>query len=109
VVFGLEENNITGQELYNLYDRGLTPTERKYYDCWVKWRSYRKTLPPWRFFNTRGIVKRDHLLMIDQFEAQYEQRMEIKKHKDRVAADQMQFRPFQQQTNNRSNKVQSVL
>jgi hypothetical protein len=47
--------------------------------------------------------------MIDQFEAQFEERLKVKQHKDKVAADQMQFRPFQTTSNNRSNKVQSVL
>ena len=48
----------------------LTVKEKTYYEAWSTWRTFKKTVPPWRFFGTKTIM-RDHLLLITQFEKMY--------------------------------------
>lgn len=48
----------------------LSLKERTYYEAWSSWRTFKKTLPPWRFFGQKKIM-RDHILMIEQFERMY--------------------------------------
>lgn len=48
----------------------LTVKEKTYYEAWSTWRTFKKTVPPWRFFGTKTIM-RDHLLLIEQFEKMY--------------------------------------
>lgn len=100
---------MTGEQYVDLYSYKLTPTERKYYDMWAKWKRFK--VPPWRFFNAKKMT-RDTIQALEQIDNMYNERTRIKEHKDKVAADQMAFRPFQNnqpQQNSRSNKVQSVL
>lgn len=107
IVYGLEEVGLTDQQLLDLYNR-LTPTERKYYECWTYWKRFK--IQPWRYLNQK-IITRDLVLMLSQIDGMYHERMQKKQMKDRVMQDQAAFRPFQQQQqgSGRSNKVQSVL
>ena len=108
IVFGREEFDMTIQDANDLYQNKITPTERKYFDCWSKWKRYK--IPPWRFLNQRKVT-RDMYLALDQIEDMYNERVKVKEHKDKIAADQMQFRPFDphHQTQQRPRRVQSVL
>lgn len=96
---------MTDKDLLTLYQDKLTATERKYYEAWTHWKRFK--VQPWRFLNKK-VITRDMVLMLDQFDSMFNERRKIKEHKDQIAKDQMQFRPFQQQQQ-RSNKTQSVL
>lgn len=90
----------------------LTHTERRYYDAWSAWRTFKKALQPWRFLNSK-IVKRDHILMIEQFESMYNSRMAAKQQKEQIQREKDNFRPFatqaQGQGGQRANRAKSVL
>jgi hypothetical protein len=104
LVFGTDEFNISDRDFVDLYQLKLTPTERKYFDAWSKWHRFK--IQPWRFLNQK-VITRDLLLAIEQIDNMYKHRTAIKEHKDKMAKDQMSFRPFQNQ--GRTNKTQSVL
>jgi hypothetical protein len=107
IVYGLDEVGMTPSEYITLYDRKLTPTERKYYDSWINWKRFK--ILPHRYLNSKTIT-RDQTLMLMQLDTMYHERMEIKKQKDKIANDQASFRPFQNNSSSqRPNNVKSVL
>lgn len=86
----------------------LTFTERSYYEAWSTWKTFKRTLPPWRYFGTKGI-KHDHIKMIEQFESLLTKRQDAKRR-----AEDKQDQLSKQQSNRpvfseRSNKTISVL
>jgi hypothetical protein len=107
IVYGLDELNMTPEEFAMLYERKLTPTERRYYDAWINWKRFK--IQPWRFLNSKTVT-RDQVLMLMQLETMYHERREIKQQKDKIAQDQGSFRPFQNNSSSqRPNNVKSVL
>jgi hypothetical protein len=108
IVYGLDEFNMTPGEYLELYERKLTPTERKYYDAWINWKRFK--IQPWRFLNSKTVT-RDLTLMMMQLDTMYHERKEIKQQKDKIAQDQGSFRPFQNNSSSsqRPNNVKSVL
>ena len=86
----------------------LTHTERRYYDAWSRWRTFKKTLPPWEFFGTKEIM-RDHILLIEQFEAMFNERMRKKEEKERLKSEKNNFERQQFQQPARNTRVKSVL
>lgn len=105
MVFGTEEFNMSDQDFADLYLNKLTPTERKYYDCWTKWKRFK--IPPWRFLNQKKVT-REMYLTLEQIDNMYHNRLKIKEHKDQITKDQANFRPFQNMQPPHK-KVQSVL
>ncbi|MDN5866861.1 MAG: hypothetical protein L0H55_05610 [Candidatus Nitrosocosmicus sp.] len=90
----------------------LTFTERKYYEAWHTWKTFKRTLPPWRYFETKGKIMVDHIKMIEQFEKMLSSRQDAR----RKAEDKREERKNKQQDNNsrpvfqnRANKTTSVL
>lgn len=108
IVYGLDELDMSPQDFLTLYERKLTPTERRYYDAWINWKRFK--IQPWRFLNSKTIT-RDQVLMLMQLDTMYFERTQIKKKKDEAAG----FRPIQQQqqqqnnSSQRPNNVKSVL
>lgn len=96
---------MTDREYVDFYLYKISPTERRYYDSWAKWHRFK--ILPWDFLNKKRVT-RDMILALEQLDSMFNERLRIKEHKDQIAKDQMQFRPFQQQQQ-RSNKTQSVL
>jgi len=104
MVFGLDEFGMTGEEYVELYLYKLTPSERKYYDMWSKWKRFQ--ISPSQFLNTKTLT-RDMIKALEDIDSMYHERTKIKESKDQMDKAQMQFRPMQQTT--RANKTKSVL
>lgn len=111
-----DENKELSQEARQRKDKlllqtwhSLTFTERKYYEAWVTWKTFRRTLPPWKYFNTKNKILRDHVLMIEQFEklvnARKDKRREAENHKDEMQRENNSRPSF----GPRANKTISVL
>lgn len=104
-MFGPAEMGLTLEQAGQVYEK-LTPTEKKYFELWTKWKSM--DIPPWRLLNKK-YVTRDMILMIDQFDTMYNEREKHKQHKEEVAKSANAFMGFAQQGNTRSNKTKAVL
>lgn len=99
---------MTEKEVVTLYNDKLTPTERKYYECWIYWKRFK--VQPWRFLNKK-IITRDLLLALNHIDMMYHAVMEQKNLRDKNK--EQQEKSFNAYTNtqhlNRSSNVQSVL
>lgn len=104
MVFGLAEFEMTEQEYVELYMYKLTPSERKYYDMWSKWKRFQ--ISPIQFLNTKTLT-RDMIQALEDIDSMYHERTRIKTAKDQMDKAQMEFRPIQQ--SQRANKTKSVL
>lgn len=99
------------EQLLDLYNNKLNPTERKYYEAWTYWKRFK--VQPWRFLNKR-VVTRDMLLALSQIDGIYHTRMQVKEKKDKTQEQQNTFRPLAAQqslqiTSQRANRTISVL
>lgn len=96
--------------LYEVWN-SMTLTEKQYYESWSTWRTFKRTVPPWRYFGVKEIT-RDHILLIQQFERMYLQRrakkrdMEYNKDKQQGQQGSSGYRP---NFVGRNSRVQSVL
>ena len=101
-----ERKNSLLLEVYN----SLTFDEKNYYEAWVTWRTFKRTLPPWRYFGTREIMH-DHIQMISQFESLYSRR-DNKRKQDKAKKDREEDEKNSYQRpifEGRQNPTQSVL